>query len=678
MKLKVIAYISAFNVVASLTTTQSLAQTFKTVSSGTSTKDKNLKMKLSGVPAYNFAAKQKNIPLLSLGTEKTISADSVPALKNFSVLALKLKPIKVLPMTADRLPANADKIGPASKAVQLTSPEAFKKIPDVPDLAAAPQPKINNANPKLKDLKDLQANDYKLIQALIFLEVHKKYELAMSLLAELFTDKKHSIEAQYNYALTAKGLQLNTEFRQYMMNVAKEGSKEWKEKALDQLTSNTQMLELPDVGPIDAMVEKSDLDVTGKEAWQIYRAQFYSDKGDLGRADDALGLISEKSSFYPKALMMSALLKYRLGQLEVAQKELKKSLEMTKWEKADPMRSLAALTLGRMHFQRSEWSEAYKAYLEVDRNSSHWLQAMTEQAWTQILSGDYEGAAGNMFSLHTDYFKAAFSPETYVIRTVGYLNLCQYGDSMHVLQDMKKKYGNWKSQIDEYQKIKKSDADYYDTFKLWAQNPDLKNVDGLPRSFIVELARHPSFLSIQKQINNYDDEITRFNNLAVSVLRLEKKILEEQALIMKKPFKSEAEREDALEPVKIQLYIAKKARTAIKEARQKAVDRLESEKTSLKNQAAKTLVARFKELQTKLNEVLDQNEVLAYEIYSGAGEHIRYQMAGGEINDTARPELKAEAEKSVNWKFKGEIWEDEIGHYRSSLKNVCAKDISAN
>ena len=59
---------------------------------------------------------------------------------------------------------------------------------------------------------------------------------------------------------------------------------------------------------------------------------------------------------------------------------------------------------------------------------------MVESAWTQILGEDYEGAAGNMFSLHTDFFKNAFSPESYVVRTVGYLNLCQYGDGAQVLK----------------------------------------------------------------------------------------------------------------------------------------------------------------------------------------------------------------------------------------------------
>lgn len=656
----------------------SYAQVFK-VQPGTPSKDKNLKVKLSGVPAYNFAQKQKNIPLLNVGTERTLSAKEMTPLRTLNPLVLNLKPLRVLPSVQNKTPMNLEKVTVIGRAAPITTPDAFKKIPTIMSLPEAPTPRLANSQMKLEKIEDLKDGDYKMIQALIFLEVHKKYELAMALLAELFTDKKHQIEAYYHYAKTAKAMKLNTEFRTFMLTVAKDSnSKQWRERALDELTSSTELLEYSDVGPIDALVEKSDLDVTGKDAWQLYRAQYYSDRGDLGRADNALGLIDEKSAYYPRALLMSALLKYRLGQVETAQKELAAALKANKSSKEDPLRNLVAITLARLHFQRSEFSEAYKTYLEIDRNSSLWLQAMTEQAWTQILSGDYEGAAGNMFSLHTDYFKNTFAPETYVIRTVGYLNLCQYGDSMSALQDMKKKYGRWKTLIDSYPQKNKDPNNYYETFRLWAKNPDLKEVDGLPRSFIVELARHPSFLSVQKQINNYDDEILRFNELAVSVVRLEKRLLDEQALLLKKKFKSETEREEALEPIKIQLEIAKKARNAIKGNRQVAVTRLEKEKEDLKKLGAQVLVQRFKELQANLDSVLDQNEVLAYEIYSGAGEHIRFQMAGGEIKDKSGKELKAAPEKSVNWKFKGEIWEDEIGHYRSSLKNVCAQEVTAN
>jgi hypothetical protein len=74
---------------------------------------------------------------------------------------------------------------------------------------------------------------------------------------------------------------------------------------------------------------------------------------------------------------------------------------------------------------------------------------------------------------------------------------------------------------------------------------------------------------------------------------------------------------------------------------------------------------------------LDQVDVLKYELYSGAGEHIRYQVAGGEVNESKRPELKVEDSKAMKWDFRGEVWEDEIGHYRSGLKNVCPPEDSS-
>ena len=127
---------------------------------------------------------------------------------------------------------------------------------------------------------------------------------------------------------------------------------------------------------------------------------------------------------------------------------------------------------------------------------------------------------------------------------------------------------------------------------------------------------------------------------------------------------------------RIQTHIANKARTSIKNLRTTGVARIEKEKDELRGQASKVLEKNYAQMVAGLNRVLDQNDVLQYELYSGAGEHIRYQMAGGTTNDKERPELKVEKEKSLNWKFKGEIWEDEVGHYRSSLKNVCPQESS--
>ena len=117
-----------------------------------------------------------------------------------------------------------------------------------------------------------------------------------------------------------------------------------------------------------------------------------------------------------------------------------------------------------------------------------------------------------------------------------------------------------------------------------------------------------------------------------------------------------------------------KARTSIKKLREQALNRIDQQKSVIRVSAANALKKYFTNNLTKLNETLDQSDILQYEIYSGAGEHLRHQMAGGEVTQEERPELKVKNDQALNWEFKGEIWEDEVGHYRSSLKNVCPQN----
>lgn len=652
----------------------------------------DLKVKSSQVPTFEINQKKmvkgkmevvkvKNIPLLNIGEEREVKASVLTPLRLPAFQISTLKPIKkhesplLFKSGTQAVKQTISLTVPNPKV--FTNSESFQKIPNIKPLRLIKDPATQEPLVQTVKVDDLQPNDYKLLQALIFLEIHKNYELAMGLFAELIEDPKHHIEALYNYAMTAKGLGLPSEFRQYMLKVSQESkNKEWQQKATEALANNIDILETSDIGTIDPLVQKLDIDVTQNENYQLARAKYYSEKGQLGLMEDALILIPEKSPRYPDALLLSALFNYRQGKVDEALIELEKLLEATDKDKTSQLRAVGAMTLGRMQFQKSLYKEAFQSYLKVDKSNPLWLQAMVESAWTQILSEDYEGAAGNMFSLHTDFFKNAFSPESYVVRTVGYLNLCQYGDGMHVLSDMNKKYSPWKTKLEEYKKSHKDSLNYYDTIKNWAKNADLKEVDGLPRTFIVELARHPSFTSIQKQINNYEDEVARFNNVSMTLVKMERDLIAKQTEASKQlnDSKNSQNAESRLMSYRIQHHIAKKARTSIKTLRTQSLARIEKEKAALRVQASKALQHRFGEMLASLDKVLDQNEVLQYELYSGAGEHIRYQMAGGDISDKERPELKVENEKSLNWKFKGEVWEDEVGHYRSSLKNVCPQD----
>lgn len=663
-----------------------------------------MQMKSSKVPTYNIYEKKKvkgkvqtvkvkDIPRLNIGTEREVQAASVTPLRLPASRGVQIKEVRRRnspPVVKVNIKEYQSIVG---KAKTITSPTAFDKIPEIKSVNLAIEAKTKEAQPELQKIEDLQPNDYKLLQALIFLEIQENYELALGLFAELLNDPKHRIESLYQYALTAKNMGLNSEFREYMVKVTKESkSKDWQVRATEALVNNIKVLEISDIELIDPLVAKHDVDVSKNEDYQITRAKYYSDNGQLGQVEEALMMISEKSPRYPEALMLTALLNYRTGKVDDAIASLDTLMKVTSNDKSLPLRSIGAMTLARIQFQKSDYKGAFQTYLLVDKSNALWLQARVESAWTQILSEDYEGAAGNMFSLHTDFFKNAFAPESYVVRTVGYLNLCQYGDGAQVLNEMKKRYAPWKGKLETYRKVTKQPVAYYDTVKNWLKNSDLKEVDGLPRSFIVELARHPSFVSVQKQINNYEDETNRYNKIALSLVSMERDLIAKQSAanqdlakakskITKDKVSDELARqitqaERKLLSYRIQYHIAKKARTSIKKLRTEGLARIEKEKGALRVVAAKSLQSRFGELLAGLNKVLDQNDVLQYELYAGAGEHIRYQMAGGDINPKDRPELKVEKDKSLNWKFKGEIWEDEVGHYRSSLKNVCAQESS--
>lgn len=522
--------------------------------------------------------------------------------------------------------------------------------------------------------------------------------MALALFAELLDDQEVKTEATYQLALTSKGLGLYSEYKFRMMEVLKSTDKEWQKRAALSLAENAGEGDKELVATLDPILESLKIDLGLADQYRMNRAKYYLElsegkKGDLSKAFAAVDEIQMDSPLYIDALFLKSLILYKSGQVQEAvgiQQAVQKDVDLKRPN--SEFKSIVALTLARLHFQAGQYKEAFDNYLKVDKGHPEWQQAMIEQAWSQILSEDYEGAAGNMFSMHTDFFKKVFNPESYIVRTVGYLNLCQYGDGAKVIYDFKRKYASVQKELNNYRTNMKENINYYDTVKTWAKNPDIKLVDGLPREFIFALTRHPSFILEQKMINSVEDQVQKMNKISIDLIKSERKSLASQndararLVDLKKrydaaqgPNKTALReqfnyQEKRLMASKIEHYIAKKARTSIKDLRTEGLARLDAEKAHFRDRAGMAVRTRFNQMLTKLTETLDQSEVLQYELYSGAGEHLRYQLAGGDVNPKEREELKVAEGKSLNWDFRGEIWEDELGHYRSGLKNVCAPE----
>ena len=652
-------------------------------------KSSGLKIKSSGVPTYESAPSNK-VPLLKIGTErtlqenvKTFTAPNAPEAKFTGVT----KASETAPLAYDVKKAQPEVVKPAQVFV---SAQTIGKVPDVKELQVVADPNFNEPNPSLKEIQQLTPNDFKFIEGLIFLQIHGNNDMALPILSELFNDKNLRHEAYFYYGEAARKLGLPKEFRNSMYVVAREAKdKELRQAAVQELVNNIKILDFYDVKEIEPLVQQNEVDITANDAYNFYRAKHFLEQGNLGQVEDAVTLIPEKSPYYNDALFISALFNYRQGQIDKAAQLLDQVLKRT--TKEDQIHTTAAITRARIHFQKNQFKEAFQAYLEVDKSQNVWLQAMVEQSWAQVLVKDFEGAAGNMFSLHSDFFKNAYNPESYVVRTVAYLNLCQFGDAQSVLQNLGRKYGPLYGRLDAYSKAHKNSADYYASVRGWLKAPDQKEVDGLPRSFIVEWARHPSYVNIQENINSFEDEISNFNKITLNLIQREKDILKLQnetnkqlsdtrikmndPKVSKEVLKVEEVRlARMLSALKYESSNINRARNQVKVVRDLASQRLEKDKASLRVLAADTLKKRFDKMLDDLKNLIDQNEVLQYEIYAGAGEHIRYQTAGGEVSKDQHEQLKVDKNKAMKWSFKGEIWEDEIGHFRSSLKSVCPPD----
>src|SRR5262249_44814504 len=147
-------------------------------------------------------------------------------------------------------------------------------------------------------------------------------------------------------------------------------------------------------------------------------------------------------SLYRESRVLSAMDSFAMGEKAKALKKLQEIWSVLKesGNGDSNLRALVAVNIARMYFLLKKKHKAPDAYMQVPKDHPFWVQALIEQGWTQLALADYAGAIGNMYSLHSPYFKAVYQPDSFVVRTIGYLNICQYGDAYKTLTWMEHDY----------------------------------------------------------------------------------------------------------------------------------------------------------------------------------------------------------------------------------------------
>ncbi|MCB0351471.1 MAG: hypothetical protein KDD38_09825, partial [Bdellovibrionales bacterium] len=649
------------------------------------------------------------IPKLDIGLEKSISKNdfmptelSVDFNVNKKLSALESPKLhsnkEIAKIATQKLPLVDKAKMPTKNGVELGSMVSLKRIQDVPlDML---ETKVLE---QLKPYSEVTNDDLGMITAVILLEKKDKCHLASGLLSILADKKKYAEEANFYLGVCAHQMGFHSEAVSRLVKVVVSEHAEYVPDAITNLVEDLpREYDAKVATAIKGLKNTNLIPAAAKDNMNFVLARAAHEKSSYAEATKYAAKVSESSKRYRDA-------RYIYGIALYAQKKLKESemalLALRDWmvkkNKGDKnIEALIAVNLARMRFTQARYQAAHDEYMKVPKDHPLWVQALVEQGWAQLSVDDAEGAIGNMYSLHSPYFKSVFTPESWVVRTIGYIDICQYGDAYKTLTKLEQLHGGWKSSVDRYRTSKKKPLEYYDTVKNYIRGRSDQDIDGLPHQVIREIARQRGFLNAQGAINVLEDEIAQYAHIyrlikkdqldLVAKVEASKKRLvkinEDLNKIKSNPdlvkFKNEWSAQKRNEERLVRSYNYQKvvyevARKGFVGLKNKAFTRIESDKGNFRTLAGKELMSHLKDIQTRIGNIVEGNEFLRYEIFSGSGENIRYQVSGGTTADAKRIPANIKPQKILNWEFDGEYWEDEIGSYRSTLKNNCPKNARA-
>ena len=661
-----------------------------------------LERKANGVAVYNLES-SSNIPRIHVGEEKRVSVSDYAldthAQQIFNNRVIAPFPSPDLLLSSQLKALTTITTGQPTSAVRTkdvvfspkgkVSREAFDRI-------------VRNLAPErpfsLTKFKALTPEEMRFLSGLLLYQQGDKCPVAVGLFHKLSKSKGYEAEADYYLAMCSRKLGLTTDFYDrarriletqdvyYSRKIVKEIGYEVPYEFVDKLG-----LALFKASQNPKIMDKLDEKTAANVAYVL---------ADFGASTERFKTALEWSKKVPadhprhlQAQFIEALADYQTGLKDKAmalQEDLIKDIGVDK--QRSEFQALVALNAARMYFQDQKFKPAHEAFLKVYKDHPLWLQSLTEMGWSQLMSGDFEGAIGNMYSIQSPFFAAVYKPESYVIRTIGYLNLCQYGDAYKSLSLMEREY---RPDLDKMEKYMATKPSYYQTVRNFMNAPKkATEVDGLPLPVIREMARHRDFTNLQKALNRQIDERALYGKLdgeAVKGLKhaqwlvnnSRKRIAGLRAQLAKinktpalegnrAPLLAQMDKEmDDLNDYFFQVDLYNEAQAALPDYRKEVVGGADTRLASMRGQMERVLSNRLLQMKTDLARYVDNNELLRYEVFSGAGENIRYQVAGGATGNRI-PSSVIPKSKSLQWDFDGEYWEDEIGHYRSGLKNNCA------
>lgn len=292
---------------------------------------------------------------------------------------------------------------------------------------------------------------------------------------------------------------------------------------------------------------------------------------------------------------------------------------------------LLNLTAARLLYQRSFFEASAKYDEKIPKGSDHWTQAQEEMAWAYVRKGEPQNALAVTKSLVNPALGADVGPETFFLRSLSELKVCDYSGAVETLSEVPKRF---KTRTLALEKL--------------SQDPSGPAVDQLLKSLREGKAKSTELGKVMKDLPRFSNRDERLQQLVQAEQLLEKEAARAEVIYAR-----------TLALTGLQGHFEK--------MRQDLQGRLSAAKASSRarvQELAQREVKDTKQLLQKMHiveaEVLQQVS-LVDKIAKGAGGEVR-EMKGSTGSKSAT---------ALRFPAESETWFDEISNYKIDVRKGC-------
>ncbi len=359
--------------------------------------------------------------------------------------------------------------------------------------------------------------------------------------------------------------------------------------------------------------------------------QFWYTQDDLDTALLSLAMVdAQNEGFFFRA-------KYLQGAIYARKNKAKDSLDAFKdilrYERDSGSRSAimkefdarAVMAIARIFYSTRNFDTALKYYAQIEKYSSHWLQALFEKSWAYFRADNVERAMGNLHTLNSPYFEEQYFPESRVLQAVTLFTNCRYEDAIVVVDQFVREYDDLRKELNSQMAQNEDPADFY----YWLAALSVKGKGfskKLKRIFNMALA---------------DKKLYRLFSFIVALDR-------EEALL--ENMRQAAVQKDLADRLLGELVTYREL--AIGETGEQARSRLDQKRRELQRLISQAMKVKFEALNA-LKEIIEGTRGAAKQTAE------------------ATPWALKHDDEHLAWPFEGEYWKDELDSYLFRVENIC-------